>query len=228
MTAVLKGPLTLGAFYEAKTRVSACVYHTPHLTSRVLSERTSFNVRLKAGRLRRGSSHRIRDPLNRLAQFTAEQKSRGVICSSVGNHVQGVALGGKYYGIPAMVNTCGVLRRAGMKRCVQARHKVALDEMDCIIDGLRTMRVGAKTLDVVKQFVDEIVALADSDIFDAAAWVMSYCKLITTGPAALKVWALLHWLDAAPPGAKVACVLSGGNADLSKPTGLSWNQSDDA
>jgi threonine dehydratase len=79
------------------------VYHTPILTSRLLSERTGFDVRVKAELFQRGGSYKIRGPMNKFAQLTDEQKRRGVICSSAGNHAQGVALAAARYGIKAVV-----------------------------------------------------------------------------------------------------------------------------
>jgi threonine dehydratase len=52
---------------------------------------------------------------------------------------------------------------------------------------------------------------------------MSFCKVVAEGAAASTVGALLHGLIDAPAGTKVACVLSGGNLDLSKLKGMSWN-----
>src|SRR5579872_2130604 len=103
MTAAPAIPLPLETFQEARARVSAYAYHTPLLTSRVLSERTGFDVRLKAEMFQRGGSYKIRGPLNKLALLSEEEKARGVICSSAGNHAQGVALAARYYGIPAVV-----------------------------------------------------------------------------------------------------------------------------
>ena len=79
------------------------VYHTPLLTSRLLSERTGFEVRVKAEMFQRGGSYKIRGPMNKFAQLTEEQKRRGVICSSAGNHAQGVALAAQRHGIKAVV-----------------------------------------------------------------------------------------------------------------------------
>jgi threonine dehydratase len=79
------------------------VYHTPILTSRLLGERTGYDVRLKAELFQRGGSYKIRGPMNKLALLTEEQKRRGVICSSAGNHAQGVALAAARYGIKAVV-----------------------------------------------------------------------------------------------------------------------------
>jgi threonine dehydratase len=90
-------------FEQARARVSAHAYHTPLLTSRLLGERTGFEVRLKAEMFQRGGSYKIRGPLNKLPQLGEEQKRRGVICSSAGNHAQGVAIAAAIYGIRAVV-----------------------------------------------------------------------------------------------------------------------------
>jgi len=96
-------PFSRAAFEQARARMGAFVSHTPLLTSRLLSERTGFDVRLKAELFQRGGSYKIRGPMNKFAQLTEEQKRRGVICSSAGNHAQGVALAAARYGIKAVV-----------------------------------------------------------------------------------------------------------------------------
>ncbi len=90
-------------FEQARARVSVHAYHTPLLTSRLLGERTGFEVRLKAEMFQRGGSYKIRGPLNKLPQLSEEHKRRGVICSSAGNHAQGVAIAAAIYGIRAVV-----------------------------------------------------------------------------------------------------------------------------
>ncbi len=79
------------------------VKHTPLIASRVLSERTGFDVRLKAELFQRTGSYKIRGPLNKFTFLSEEQKRRGVICSSAGNHAQGVALAAQIHGIKAVV-----------------------------------------------------------------------------------------------------------------------------
>src|SRR6187402_126348 len=94
---------TLSDFVAARARMEPHVKHTPLLTSRVLSERTGFDVRLKAELFQRTGSYKIRGPLNKFPFLSDEQKRRGVICSSAGNHAQGVALAAKIHGIRAVV-----------------------------------------------------------------------------------------------------------------------------
>src|SRR5579884_2009992 len=96
-------PLTRAEFERARARVAPHVYKTPLLTSRILSERTGFDVRLKAEIFQKGGSYKVRGPLNKFRHLTGEQKRRGVICSSAGNHAQGVALAAGVYGIKAVV-----------------------------------------------------------------------------------------------------------------------------
>ena len=65
--------------------------------------------------------------------------------------------------------------------------------------------------------------LPDEQIFEAMLWVMAHAKLVVEGAAAAPVAALLHGLVKAPPGARVVCVLSGGNVNLDQLRGLRWN-----
>ncbi|HVQ40642.1 MAG TPA: threonine ammonia-lyase [Vicinamibacterales bacterium] len=96
-------PVTTQEFIDARARMGAHVYHTPLLSSRTLSERSGFDVRLKAELFQRTGSYKIRGPLNKFAQLSDDEKRRGVICSSAGNHAQGVALAARIHGIKAVV-----------------------------------------------------------------------------------------------------------------------------
>src|SRR5262245_48229908 len=262
-------------FEAARARMTPHVYHTPLLTSRMLGERTGFDVRLKAELFQRTGSYKIRGPLNKFTFLSDDQKRRGVICSSAGNHAQGVALAAKIHGIHGVVcmaanatpskieatraygaevvlhgtiwdeanekakqlvaergytyihpfddeelilgqgtvgleifqdwpdvelvivpigggglisgiatalkackrtiNVIGVESSGapGMTRSVREGRLVTLDTVDCIIDGLRVKRVGEKTFEIVREYVDQLVTLPDEQIFEAVVWVMS-------------------------------------------------------
>ena len=95
--------LTLDDFRKVRERIAPHIKHTPLLTSRQLSEATGFDVRLKAELFQRVGSYKIRGPLNKFALMSEEDKKRGVVCSSAGNHAQGVALAAKIHGIRAVV-----------------------------------------------------------------------------------------------------------------------------
>ena len=317
--------LTRQDFEQARARVAPHTYHTPMLTSRSLSEATGFEVRLKAELFQKGGSYKVRGPTNLIAQLSDEERSRGVICSSAGNHSQGVAIAARQYGVQAVVcmaenatpskiaategygaqvvlhgniwdeaneralelveergltyvhpfddprliagqGTVGLeimddfpgadiivvpigggglisgvsmavksinpdIRVIGvessgapaMKLSVEAGHRITLDEVHCVIDGLTVKRVGENTRSVVSRFVDDIVTLPDEQIFEAVLWLMARAKLVAEGAAAAPVAALLHDLIDAPPGTKVVAVLSGGNLDVEQLRGMRWN-----
>jgi len=96
-------PVTTPEFTAARARMGAHVHRTPLVTSRTLSEASGFDVRLKAELFQRTGSYKIRGPLNKFAQLSTEEKRRGVICSSAGNHAQGVALAARIHDIKAVV-----------------------------------------------------------------------------------------------------------------------------
>ena len=110
-----------------------------------------------------------------------------------------------------------------MKRSIEAGELVTLDQVDCIIDGLTVKTCGKFNFSVVQQFVDDIVTLPDAQIFQALIWIMSHCKLVAEGAASAPVAALLQEKLDLPDGTRVACVLSGGNLDVSQLEGLQWN-----
>jgi threonine dehydratase len=87
----------------ARANVSPFVHRTPLVTSGTLSAETGLDVRLKAELFQRTGSYKIRGPLNKLALLSEEERARGVVCSSAGNHAQGVALAARLLGIRATV-----------------------------------------------------------------------------------------------------------------------------
>ena len=96
-------PLGLDVFEAAYHHVASHIHRTPLLSSRMLSERTGFNVRLKAEMFQRTGSYKIRGPLHKFMSLSEEERRRGVVCSSAGNHAQGVALAARIHGIKAVV-----------------------------------------------------------------------------------------------------------------------------
>ena len=99
----MKLPLGREVFDVAYSRVAPSTNRTPLMSSRMLKELTGFDVRLKAEMFQRTGSYKIRGPLNKFAELTEDERRRGVVCSSAGNHAQGVALAARIYGIKAVV-----------------------------------------------------------------------------------------------------------------------------
>jgi threonine dehydratase len=95
--------LSLDDVYRARERIAGRLHRTPLLTSATLSKRVGADVRFKAELLQRTGSFKPRGVLNKLATLTDEEKQRGVISISAGNHAQALAYASAVEGINSLV-----------------------------------------------------------------------------------------------------------------------------
>lgn len=95
--------VTLEMIQQARETIKDIVKETPLLESVRMSDKTGANVFLKCENLQKTGSFKIRGACNKIANLTNEEKAKGVIASSAGNHAQGVALGAKMNGIKATI-----------------------------------------------------------------------------------------------------------------------------
>jgi threonine dehydratase len=299
----------------ARTFIRRYTHHTPLLSTSQLSAATGFDIRLKAEMFQKTGSYKIRGALNKIRLLSDEQRARGVICSSAGNHAQGVALAAAVLGVKAIVvmaenatpskvaatraygatvllhgtiwdeaneearrlvathgytflhpfddldliagqGTLGLeiaedlpdvsvvvvpigggglisgVSQAIKLKCPNARvigvessggpamhdslragQVVTLEAVSTAADGLRVRRVGDITFCMVRDLVEEVVLVSEDEIRDSILWCLGRLKLLTEGAAASTVAALRRGMIEAPTGAKVVCVLSGGNLD---------------
>jgi len=318
-------PLTTADFQAARAIAAPYIHRTPILGSATLSELIGANVLLKAELFQHTGSYKIRGPLNVLSKMSAADKARGIICSSAGNHAQGVAYAARVHGVPATVvmsvnapeakinatrgygatvvqhgqvwddayahsleiqaaqgltyihpfddpvliagqggvgleitedmapadyvivpigggglisgvsmavkaawpnaKVIGVESTGApaMSRSVREGRRIVLDSVTSVVDGLVVKQVGENNLWVVRNYVDDIVLVDDSDIFDSVIWLMERCKLVAEGAAAATVAALRTGKIQIPAGKTVVCVLSGGNLKVEQIRGLKWN-----
>lgn len=84
-------------------RIYDLAIETPLDEARILSQRTENRVLLKREDLQPVFSFKIRGAYNKLQQLTAEERARGVIAASAGNHAQGLAMGAHHLGIKATI-----------------------------------------------------------------------------------------------------------------------------
>lgn len=83
--------------------VSCVAAVTPMESSRFLAEILGAPVYLKCENLQRTGSYKVRGAYNRMAKLTPEERVRGVVAASAGNHAQGVALAARELGIAATI-----------------------------------------------------------------------------------------------------------------------------
>jgi threonine dehydratase len=96
-------PVTLDDVYAARDVLQGVVRPTPLEYSRALSERVGGPVHLKCENLQRAGSFKIRGAYTRMSRLSDEEKARGVVAASAGNHAQGVALAAQLLGIRSTV-----------------------------------------------------------------------------------------------------------------------------
>jgi threonine dehydratase len=308
-------PLTLADVESAAERIYRRIGPTPLLSNRSISETVGATVRLKCENLQRAGAFKIRGALNALMQIPAEDRSRGVVAFSSGNHAQGVALAARMLGMPATIvmpekavaakvdatreygativqsgvteSTRGdVARRiaeetgatvippfdhehiiagagtvgleiardwpevdavvvplggggllAGVALAVTSLKPsakvygvepaagndgqqsfrtgsiVKIEPPDTIADGARTLSIGERNFEIIRQRVEDIVTVDDAELLDALRWAMARTKLVMEPTGCLAVAALLK--GKLRVGGNVAAVVSGGNLDFS-------------
>jgi threo-3-hydroxy-L-aspartate ammonia-lyase len=87
----------------AHERIRGVARRTPVLTSATIDALTGARVHFKCENFQRMGAFKFRGAYNALSQLPAEQKKKGVVAFSSGNHAQAVALSGKLLGIPAVI-----------------------------------------------------------------------------------------------------------------------------
>jgi threonine dehydratase len=95
--------LSLDDIYRARERIGERLHRTPLLGSATLSEQVGADVRFKAELFQRTGSFKPRGVLNKLATLSDDEKKRGVISISAGNHAQALAYASAVEGIDALV-----------------------------------------------------------------------------------------------------------------------------
>jgi threonine dehydratase len=96
-------PPTIDDIRAAARRIEGAVIRSPMLVSRTLSGIIGAEVWLKFENLQFTAAYKERGALNKLLQLTDEERARGVIAASAGNHSQAVAYHAKRLGIPATI-----------------------------------------------------------------------------------------------------------------------------
>ena len=90
-------------FMEARERLSTVTVKTKLIHSDVFSQECGNDVYIKPENLQITGSFKVRGAYNKISKLSNEEKERGVIAASAGNHAQGVALAAKRLGIKAVI-----------------------------------------------------------------------------------------------------------------------------
>ena len=95
--------LTIDDVRAAARRLGNRIHRTPVISSQSFDDASGFTVFFKCENLQRAGAFKIRGALNKLLTLTPEERARGVVAFSSGNHAQGVALAARMVGTTAVV-----------------------------------------------------------------------------------------------------------------------------
>lgn len=95
--------VTFADIEAAAARLDGLAVKTPLIESPALNRRLGARVLLKPETLQHAGAFKFRGAMNRISQLTAEERARGVVACSSGNHAQGVALVARMLGAPAVI-----------------------------------------------------------------------------------------------------------------------------
>ncbi len=93
----------LARIKKAAKRIDGVVTQTPYAYAPHLSEQSGCQVFLKKENLQMTGAFKIRGAFNKIASLTDEERARGVVAASAGNHAQGVAYSAAHFGIRAVI-----------------------------------------------------------------------------------------------------------------------------
>jgi threonine dehydratase len=302
---------------EARQVISGKVHRTPSITATLLGKQFGVDLYFKAEVFQRTGSFKPRGALNKLYSLSENEKDRGVITISAGNHAAGIAYAASLLGIDATVvmpegapkskidatqgygatvvlhgDVKGLLSKsqeiqkernltfvhpfddlrviAGqgtvgleivedvpapdvvvvpigggglisgvataikesnpsvkvigveptgadtMTQSLKQNRPVHPEVINTIADGLAAPFVGEHNLAHVQRYVDEVVLVTDEEMSQAMGLILERCKILTEPAGAAAFAALMHQKFAVKKGARVVCILSGGNVDLSR------------
>ena len=95
--------ISLNKIVQAKHQVDAFIAHTPCELSKRISQMSGAQVYLKKENLQITGAYKVRGAFNKIANLSEQQKAKGVVAASAGNHAQGVAISAAHFGIKATI-----------------------------------------------------------------------------------------------------------------------------
>ena len=308
--------IALSRIRDAAARIAGNVHRTPLLSAAGLGSRFGASLYLKCESLQKTGSFKPRGALNKVLSLSPEERARGLVTVSAGNHAQAVAWAARIAGaactvvMPSGAPTSKIEATRGygaeivlhddratlFDRLAEVRDSrglsfvhpfddaeviagagttgleiledvpdadvivvpiggggilsgiasaarpvrpgvrlvgVELEEgpgmapalaagkpvkvtrpWNTVADGMTPPFVGALTLEIVREAVDDVVGISESAIVEAMKLLMTRAKLYVEGAGAAATAALLDGKIRVPPGAKVVALISGGNVDL--------------
>ena len=227
---------------EAQERIAPYVVRTPLLRVPALDEALGCQVYLKHEGFQTIGAFKIRGAVNKALSLTAEERARGLVCSSSGNHAQGVAYAAKLLGTRAVIvmpTTANPVKLSGVKKWggqVELVGTLASQRQERVEELLREQNMvevhpyadpyvaagqGTIGLEILEDLPDVSLVAAPvggggliSGIATAVKGTNRQVRTVGVEPSsAMPVAAALAGVLPVRPEDKAVFVLSGGNAD---------------
>src|SRR3954469_1596463 len=98
--------MTLPTFADVESaarQIAPAAHRTPVVTSRTIDTETGASVFFKCESFQRAGAFKFRGAFNALSRLSPDERRRGVVTFSSGNHAQAIALAGRLLGIPRVI-----------------------------------------------------------------------------------------------------------------------------
>lgn len=163
----------------ARAVIAGHVRRTPMMHSVQLSDRLGFTLHLKLENFQRTGSFKVRGALNRIAGLTADERKRGVVTMSAGNHGQGVAFAAREMGTHATI----VMPATAVKSKVEATKNYGGEVVQTDADLVGTMQAiqAKRNLVAVSPFDDPAIIAGAGTVGDEILDDMPNVDVILVG-----------------------------------------------
>lgn len=181
-------PNKLAVSYEdiisASNVLKGIAHRTAVLTSHQADAIAKAKLFFKCENFQRVGAFKFRGAYNAISKLSEEQKRRGVVAFSSGNHAQAVTLAARMLNVPAT-----------------------------IADGAQTQQVGKLTFPILQAHVNDIVTVTDAQLCAQMRFFAERMKMIVEPTGCLAAAAVMHnVVDVS--SARVGVIVSGGNVDM--------------
>jgi threonine dehydratase len=112
---------------QARQNLQGIIRQTPFEKSDVLSDRTDMDVYLKAECLQHTGSFKLRGAYHKIVSLGSEEKAKGIVTSSAGNHAQGVGFAATGFNIPARIYVPEIIPRNKLEAIQRYRVEVVIE-----------------------------------------------------------------------------------------------------
>src|SRR5439155_902100 len=194
----------------AQERIRPFLKRTPHERSETLSRRLGTNVFVKYELFQRTGSFKARGAFNKLLSLSDEERSRGVVAVSGGNHAQAVAYASSVLGVDSVI----IMPESTPRNYVDATRGYGarlalLPAITSIAKTLGAPSVSTTTLTLAQNLLESVTVVPDAEAVEALIFITERLKVITEPAASCTLAAAERLRSNFTPDSNVVLILCG-------------------